>query len=57
MCKINYDDDESETSITYLSQVELSSSLAWIFLDTIGISHIPRCWGNLVSMVTTMKPQ
>ena len=40
--------DQSETSITNLSRVVLSLYLLWRFFETIGISHIPRCYGNQV---------
>ena len=55
--KLGCHGNQSETTVTDLSQVILSSYLTWSFLETIGISHIPHCYGNLVDMATTLKPQ
>ena len=38
--------------MTPLSYVILSSHFVWRFLETIGISQIPHCYGNLVAIVT-----
>ena len=50
--KLSCHGNESETLITHLSQVVLSSYLVWRLLGTTGISHIPRCYGNSVTMAT-----
>ena len=38
-----------------LSYTILSSYLLWMFFGTIGISLIPRCYGNSVLMATRLK--
>ena len=38
-----------------LFHVVFTLYLAWCFFRTIGISHIPRCYGNLVTMATTVS--
>ena len=52
-----YHSNHSDMSITLLSQVILSSHLVWRFFGTIGISLIPRCYGNLVTMAARVKHQ
>ena len=53
--KLGCHGNQSETSITSLSKVLLSSYLVRRFLETIGISHIPHCYGNFVAIATTVK--
>ena len=36
--------------VTSLSEVVLSPHLVWRFGGTIGISHIPGCFGNLLKL-------
>ena len=47
----------SETSTTHLSLNLLSSYFVCRFLGKIGISCIPRTYGNVVVMATKMKTQ
>ena len=42
-------------SVTPLSYIVLSAHLAQRFAGTIGISLIPRCYGNLVAMATRVN--
>ena len=48
--------NHSDMPITSLSEVVLNPYLVWRFVGTIGISHIPGCFGNLVAMATRGKP-
>ena len=48
---------QSETLITSLSYTTLSCYLVWTFLETIDINQVPRLYGSLVAMATTVNPQ
>ena len=43
--------NQIETSVTHMDLY-----LVWSFLGKIDISHIPRSYGNLVGIATTVKP-
>ena len=47
---------QNDTSVTNLSYIVSNSHLAQRFIGTIGISLIPRCYGNLVAMATRVEP-
>ena len=53
---VSYHGQHSDMSLINLSDIVLSSHLVQSFIGTIGITLISRCYGNLVSMTTKVKP-
>ena len=51
-CCYSYHGNHSDSSITSLSKVVLSSHLVQRFIGTIGISLLPSCYRNLATIAT-----
>ena len=55
LCELSFHGNQGETLIIPFSSVVLSQYLVWRFLGMTGINQLHCCYGNSVSMATSVK--